>query len=118
MTVDLNEEIDVDELIERQKNHREEAKNRPAPPKSVDVDDLEAPVTRKVVEPVQHHTYDAGELPMTKGHHTADPFAPREGKTLVWRDVNMTLVRPHSSALVLICLSLLLLIVLGAGNGT
>jgi hypothetical protein len=22
-----------------------------------------------------------------------DPFAPREGKTLVWKDVNMTLVR-------------------------
>lgn len=26
-------------------------------------------------------------------HHT-DPFAFREGKTLVWKNVNMTLVRP------------------------
>lgn len=94
MTSFVNEEIDVDELIEQQKNHREEAENRPNP--KVAEDDLEAPV-RKVIEPVHHHTYDAGELPTTKGHHTADPFAPREGKTLVWRDVNMTLVRSHSS---------------------
>ena len=28
---------------------------------------------------------------MLEGH--TDPFAPREGKTLVWKNVNMTLVR-------------------------
>jgi hypothetical protein len=28
--------------------------------------------------------------------HT-DPFAPREGKTLVWKDINMTLVRNGTS---------------------
>ena len=95
----MNEEIDVDELIADQKRHREEAEARPG---VVDVDDLEAASAVKVVSsssspapsPTLHTTtYDADELPVTKGHHTADPFAPREGKTLVWRDVNMTLVR-------------------------
>lgn len=28
-------------------------------------------------------------------HHSTDPFAYREGKTLVWRNVNMTLVCTH-----------------------
>ena len=30
--------------------------------------------------------------PMTATHHSADPFARREGKTLLWKDVNMILV--------------------------
>ena len=30
---------------------------------------------------------------------SADPFAPREGKTLTWRNVNMTLVRASLLAL-------------------
>lgn len=27
-----------------------------------------------------------------------DPFAPREGKTLTWRNINMTLVSPRHQA--------------------
>ena len=27
-----------------------------------------------------------------------DPFAPREGKTLLWKNVNMTLVSPNGRA--------------------
>jgi hypothetical protein len=26
-----------------------------------------------------------------------DPFAPREGKTLIWKDINMTLVRVNAT---------------------
>ena len=78
--------VDVDELMEAMEA---EAKRR-------SLKDIEAP---KHVAVATHNSayeskpYAAGDLPHTQGHHTADPFAPREGKTLVWRDVNMTLVR-------------------------
>ena len=84
--------VDVDELMEAMEA---EAKRR-------SLKDIEAP---KHVAVATHNSayeskpYAAGDLPHTQGHHTADPFAPREGKTLVWRDVNMTLVR-----CVLVCL--------------
>jgi hypothetical protein len=36
-----------------------------------------------------------------------DPFAPREGKTLAWKNVNMTLVRTYSRPLIgnILCFS-------------
>lgn len=97
-------EIDVDELIDRQ----HEARTHPTTTTTThttttttaaDVENpsiiTDAPVRNNDQEIVsaapEKHTYGEGELPITKGHHTADPFAPREGKTLVWRDVNMTL---------------------------
>jgi hypothetical protein len=49
--------------------------------------------TAQTAELYDSKTYDDKDFPHTQGHHTANPFAPREGKTLVWRDVNMTLVR-------------------------
>jgi hypothetical protein len=36
-----------------------------------------------------HGTLDRGESVLDRHD---DPFAPRQGKTLVWKDVNMTLV--------------------------
>jgi hypothetical protein len=36
-----------------------------------------------------------------------DPFAPREGKTLIWKDVNMTLVRAYTTSSSSILLRLL-----------
>lgn len=97
----MAEEIDVDELIEQRSkaslnvNPADLEAFAPAltPAKQV------APSAPKVEEPnyVTAFKYDDASMPMTAGHHTADPFAPREGKTLVWRDVNMTLVRYLSS---------------------
>jgi len=90
------DEIDVDALIE----HRNDpdwapAKKTPPAPAFAETTQTYSNInnyTNGVSVPPPIHTYEEGELPMTKGHHTADPFAPREGKTLVWRDVNMTLV--------------------------
>jgi hypothetical protein len=47
------------------------------------------------------HSTMASEIPTKRdlNHQVSvldrqdDPFAPREGKTLIWKDVNMTLVR-------------------------
>jgi hypothetical protein len=45
-----------------------------------------------------------GQKPMSKKQMSSmistsdDPFAPREGKTLLWRGINMTLVSEHTSS--------------------
>ena len=87
--------IDVDELIESQRGERSRGAatndvESPPVPKQEEVKAV--PPSWESVPKTPIHEYAEGDLPMTKGHHTADPFAPREGKTLVWRDVNMTLV--------------------------
>ena len=95
----MSEEIDIDEWIAQ----RHQGKDVDAD-LEVDVDDdIEAfsdspptPASYSTTKKVESSAYAApkyDDMPMTAGHHTADPFAPREGKTLVWRDVNMTLVR-------------------------
>ena len=89
ITIMNDEEIDVDELIAKiaAGDYDVEAMSRSPAPAPV------VPTAPKQAEPVYSpHKHD-DNLPVTAGHHTADPFAPREGKTLVWRNVNMTLVR-------------------------
>jgi hypothetical protein len=85
-------EIDVDQLIEERKNGTykdPEDQLSPAPAPLLSNNGVnKIPGTEK--QPEQHQ-WD-NDLPVGPGHHSADPFAPREGKTLVWKDVNMTLV--------------------------
>lgn len=85
-TESVSDEIDVDELIE-QKHRPYDPENPPAPATS-----SYNGVSKSVdVEKGGQKKWD-DDMPMGPGHHSADPFAPREGKTLIWRDVNMTLV--------------------------
>jgi hypothetical protein len=97
---DLVGEVDVDALIEQRRlslTQDVEAQNTaaPSPPpmavhKEISQSQNSLPTaTAQVIQ--SEHVYDE-EMPMTPGHHHADPFAPREGKTLLWKDVNMTLV--------------------------
>lgn len=86
-TESIYDEIDVDELIEQKHRSFYDPEKAPAPStssytavsKSVDV---EKGYQKKLDD----------DMPIGPGHHSANPFAPREGKTLIWRDVNMTLV--------------------------
>jgi hypothetical protein len=92
---DFTDVVDVDDLMEAMEA---EAKRR-------SLKDLEAPGNEtSVIKPApaaraqaadlyDSKPYEDDEFPHTQRHHTANPFAPREGKTLLWRDVNMTLVR-------------------------
>jgi hypothetical protein len=91
---DYTDIVDVDDLMEAMEA---EAKRR-------SLKDLEAPgnetslnpapeATARVADLYDSKPYEGDDYPHTQGHHTANPFAPREGKTLLWRDVNMTLVR-------------------------
>jgi len=114
----ITNEVDVDDMINSR--HRRDSKKdnmdssqkqqrrRSSRMLPVDVElnasvrDLEAPVhrssyyskpnQREDLSKVKSFHEGDGYLPTTKGHHTADPFAPRDGKTLVWKNVNMTLV--------------------------
>lgn len=52
-----------------------------------EVDDLEMDDSEGNLD---GHTF-ANESSQSKLSSHADPFAPREGKTLVWKDINMTL---------------------------
>lgn len=61
-----------------------------------DTDDVEevvprAAVTHKPIAAPKIHGYADHTADSFLGH--ADPFAPREGKTLTWKNVNMILVR-------------------------
>ena len=93
------DEIDVDQMIENRMRQRERGDVEDPSP-SPSPAPAPAPIKLyypKAVEEPAASKYDDGDMPHTAGHHTADPFAPREGKTLVWRDVNMTLVRYSAS---------------------
>jgi hypothetical protein len=62
----------------------------PSPPSVNGDEDEEVPEPGRIKPVVQR------QLTSKKGSMLAisdDPFAPREGKTLLWRNVNMTLVR-------------------------
>ena len=61
----------------------ESAKSIPSTHSSSDMDDIEAAASAAVT-PTKHSLTDSGLL-------SVDPFAPRKGKTLTWKNVNMTL---------------------------
>lgn len=49
---------------------------------------------------LSNHGKDITETDVSQTKHSIllsgdDPFAPREGKALLWRNVNMVLVSPH-----------------------
>ena len=46
---------------------------------------------KTAMPPKEETTKVLDRMESTLDHHT-DPFAPREGKTLTWKNVNMTLV--------------------------
>jgi hypothetical protein len=48
-------------------------------------------------EPHEHSTPNNSNSATLDVNLSDDPFAPREGKTLLWRGVNMTLVRKSPS---------------------
>ena len=89
----VSQEIDVDELIEKRKLNPNEPEITNTTT-SVNSDVAPASNSKKVVDLDRQPTKDwDDDMPLGPGHHSADPFAPREGKTLVWKNVNMTLVR-------------------------
>lgn len=55
--------------------------------------DLEDPGSKMKSVDLEKERVDTLDKKMSRLDTHADPFAPREGKALVWKDVNMTLVR-------------------------
>ena len=84
-------EIDVDDVIEQLRNGKV-PETQAATHSNTGVNDMVKKYVDNDENPPPQHQWD-DDMPMGPGHHSADPFAPREGKTLVWKDVNMTLVR-------------------------
>ncbi|CAB9512460.1 Putative white-brown complex homolog protein 30 [Seminavis robusta] len=91
------DEVDVDALMEAMEAEAV-SKKAPEPAVSKSVRSEEVPVAKAQAVGLYDSAKKSHEddMPHTAGHHTADPFAPREGKTLVWRDVNMTLAAKGS----------------------
>jgi len=90
-------EIDVDELIEKNQHRttsEEDVTNTNTSDSSSDLDKA----TQVENDKKKKKNLDDIDMPKRPGHHSTDPFAPREGKTLVWKDVNMTLVSCVKSA--------------------
>ena len=65
-----------------------------AEPSSIVSPGLTTPVAsaRKEDDDIMIERVPVGKAESNLNTH-ADPFAPRDGKTLVWKDINMTLVR-------------------------